>query len=159
MPANQAATLDYSDPVYPTTTVQIPVDAINQSMRLSYVPVEGEVAPPAGLVFANHHFELMLEFLSEDVFAAQTDVKFDRPLGLTIHYRDGNVASASEAGLRLLNWTGSQWREAGAACVVSAEPIIDQVNNTLTLSICETGRYALFALPPMVYLPLVVRGE
>ena len=110
VPSGQTGTLVYTHSLYPTTTVQVPVDALNQSMRLSYVPIEGVVAAPSGLIFANHHFELVLEFLNEDVFAAQTDVVFDRPLGLTITYRDANVANAHEAGLRLLNWTGSEWR-------------------------------------------------
>jgi hypothetical protein len=132
-----------------TTTVQVPPGAVNQAISLVYLPQEPQ-SPPAGFAFAGQGFEL-------DAFqngSLLPGLVFSKPVTVTIHYSDAEVAGLDEGSLALTYWTGSAWQD--AACgPVERHP----VENWLAMPICHLSRFGLLGKTlHSVYLPLVLRA-
>jgi hypothetical protein len=72
------------------------------------------------------------------------------------HETDVSVIS-NEAELALWVWTEDGWQDATTTCHDPAPYLRDVINNVLTLTICQTGRFALFGPTHQRYFPFIDR--
>jgi hypothetical protein len=144
------ATLVYTDTQGLPTRLAIPGNASAAAMTIEIVPTTGEDQP--GYTFAGHAFELNATPGGERLGG----VVFDHPLDLTIHYSRQDAAVISDMGSLYLSWwNGSVWQDAAESCTPAGSYNRDEVNRTLSLSICQTGSYRLMGPTNQVYLPRI----
>jgi hypothetical protein len=96
--------------------------------------------------FAGHAFEVELE--SASPIAAV----------VTVNYRPSEVRAVSDLGqLMLRRWDGTAWQDAAASCSPASLYTRNLAASTLSIPICEAGRYALFGPTNRVFSPGVFR--
>lgn len=150
--SNTATTLSYTDTQGSETVIQIPGGAVSGAILLTYTPISTENVT-SSFSIAGHVFDL-------DAYEAGAYLpdgyQFTRPITVTIHYTDADVAGLEEAALRLLTWeaTSGNWED--AAC---GEYDRHPDENWLALPICHLSRFALFEVRYAVYLPSVSLDE
>jgi uncharacterized protein YkwD len=96
--------LVYTDTQGNSTTIEVPSGAVTETTRLAYTPLYS-VTAPTGFSLAGHAFAL-------DAYRAGTlisSLTFERPVAVTIHYSDSDVAGLDENMLELLYWNGQEW--------------------------------------------------
>ncbi len=144
------ATLVYTDTQGNETVVQVPPDAITEEIVLVLVPVDS-VAPPAGLAFAHHAFDL-------DAYrdgALLPGFAFEVPVQLTVDYSDADVAGLDEESLEPRAWTGGQWSTDGITITDR-----DTLNNRLEATVAHLSTFAVFGEAKYrLYMPLVVKSH
>jgi hypothetical protein len=120
---------------------------VSQTTALTVTPVMID-DPLPDQAFTGHAFDL----------AAQPDQVFGVPVTVTIRYSNSDIRVISdENSLALLWWDGGSWVEAVTTCTPSSVYQRDVLNNTISLPICRTGRYALFGPTHQTFLPRVFR--
>jgi multiple sugar transport system substrate-binding protein len=129
-------TLTYTGTQGISATVQFPAGALTETETVSYVPLDD--LPTDGLAFA-----------------LAPNLTFDRPVTLTIHYRDEDVAGMDENALRLYtyDWSINSW--------VDADPCGGYVRwpdeNLLQAFVCHFSDYGMMQFAFRIHLPLIVK--
>ena len=133
-----------------TITVEVPPGAVAETTQLAFTSVPTVTGSPLGFVFAGHAFRL--EAYRKGVL--HSDLTFEEPITVTIHYTGSDVAGLDENTLELRYWDGDEWSADGITVVER-----DTVNKRLVTRIEHLSEFALFAQeqqPQKVYLPLVL---
>ena len=146
----EGGSLVYTDTMGNRTVVEVPADAVTETVELVYTPVE-TVTAPSGFAFAGHTVEL-------DAYrdgALLSGFVSGVPVTVAFHYADADVAGMDGASLMLEVWNenASAWED--AACgAYDRHP--DE--NWLAVPICHLSQFALFGKERYtIYLPLVLR--
>ena len=150
----QDIVLVYVDGQGNEVTVQVPAPAITEPLTLVYTSVPTVTTTPGGFLFAGRAFDL-------DAFRAGqplSNFQFQRPVTLTVHYTDTDVAGLNETSLVLYYWNGIAWLD-GACGPYDHHP----AEHWLQAPICHLSRFALFgrsgSSQTEMYLPIIIRGE
>lgn len=129
-----------------TTSFTIDGSALALPATLHITPTIGPAVTP--WAFAGHAFELQLE-------GSTTGQPFAR---VTLAYRSSEVRVVSdESRLTLRRWDGSAWQDATTTCTPSAGYTRNLNANTLSITLCQNGRYALFGPTNRLYFPAIAR--
>jgi hypothetical protein len=148
-----ATNLAYTDTQGLWTQLDVPTNAVTQTMQLVLTPT---VATPFdGYAFAAHAFHLAAVLDGQ----ALPDFAFGGPLGVTIHYSDLDVRAIDEGRLVLWWRTGDAWTNAEETCVPPSEHTRNPAANVIRVGICRTGTYALFGPTQRVYLPCLIHTQ
>ena len=143
--------LVFDDPAGMRTTVHAPQVAMIEPLDLYYAPVPGYVSPP-GNAQVGDVFELTAYQEGERQFG----FPFAMPVNLTISYTDELLGLVTdESRLTLHRWNGVRWEDAAGTCSPASRYTRDLENNTLSLPLCQLGRYGLFGPTETIYLPIV----
>lgn len=158
----QGGTVRYTDPQGITTTVQVPANAVADTVELVYTPVLSTTTAPADFSFAGQAFNLDVYHNGE----LQEGFVFTQPATVQIDYTDENLGDLNEGSLLLYYWDGEAnppaWINAGATCF-PADPTQAYIRypneNRFDVSICHLTEFGLFgqAGGEDVYLPMVVK--
>ncbi|UCC77453.1 MAG: hypothetical protein JSW37_03585 [Anaerolineales bacterium] len=142
-----------------STIVEVPPNALSQSVDLIYTP---QFPPPhetRPLLCAGYAFELQGQRDGVPV----DDLSFSVPAQITIEY-DGPTVSAmvDEATLMLGVWddAAGMWRDALETCSPSAAQEHSLSQDWLKVTVCRIGEFALLGEPlnGLAYLPAVVKS-
>ena len=143
--AGQGGTLDLADTWGQTTTVQIPGNAVTNTLLVTYsiFATTTNTGVPTQTMVSQHAIRL------------ETNVSISAPMTVTIQYNDADIVGIDEATLRFYTWNGSQW--------VDAQPcggyLRDSTNNVLQAIICHFSDYVLLGESKWsVYLPIILKG-
>ena len=135
-----------------TITVEIPPGAVTKPTQLAYTSIPTITCSLPGFVFAGRAFRLEAHRNS----ALHSGLVFEKPVTVTIHYTEANVAGLDENRLELRYWNGRAWSTDGIIVVKR-----DTANNRLVVTVAHLSEFAMFAKeqqgPRKVYLPLTVR--
>ncbi len=139
-------TLGYTDTQGLPTSLVFPPSAVTQTIMMTLTPIIASSG--SGYHFTGHAFELAASSFPSLTFTA--------PVTITIHYSDTDVHVVSdESHLTLWWWDGSGWADAESTCAQPLAYSRDTDNNVLTVSICQTGRYALYGPTYQLFVPIV----
>jgi hypothetical protein len=145
-------TVVYTDTEGCSTTIQVPGDALTETILLAFTPVNTATAP-SGFSFADRAFDLDVY---RDGAYLSSSLSLSVPATITIHYNYTDVVGLDETSLLLEYWNEptSAWED--AACgPYDRYPDEDR----LSVPICHLSRFALFGSTGYtIYLPLVVRN-
>jgi hypothetical protein len=143
------ASLAYSDTQSLPTSLVFPTGAVTQTMTATVTPSLAWRNP--GYTFTGHAFDLEI---SQSLLPGY---KFGAPVQVSIQYSDWDVRTISdETQLTLWWWDGNAWMDAASTCDPASTYTRDVQANALSVSICKTGKYALFGRTYAMYLPLLV---
>jgi hypothetical protein len=147
-----SSSLTYTDHPNLSTHFNFPAASVPSPSTVMLHPSTAEDI--AGYSFARHTFQLSAV---ED----ETQIPFDTftaPVTITLHYSHDDVGVISNEGeLALWVWTEDGWQDATTTCDSPSPYVRDIVNNVLTLTICQTGRFALFGPTNRHYFPFIDR--
>lgn len=145
-------TVVYTDTEGCSTIIQVPGDALTDTILLAYTPMHTATAP-SGFSFADRAFDLDVY---KDGAHLSSSLSLSVPATVTIHYNYTDVVGLDETSLLLEFWNEpmSAWED--AACgPYDRHPDEDW----LSVPICHLSRFALFGETRYtIYLPLVVRN-
>lgn len=130
-------TLAYSNTQGVSATVQFPAGALMVTETVSYVPLDD--LPTDGLAFA-----------------LVPNLTFSRPVTITIHYRDEDVAGMNENSLKLYgyDWSSNSWTTANPCGGYWRSP----ETNLLQAAVCHFSDYGMMDWPYEVFLPVVLNA-
>lgn len=75
---------------------------------------------------------------------APCDLSFQKPVTITIHYSDSDVACVlDENYLTLYYWAGSEWKDATSTCTPPSTYTRDLTGNVLSVPICHLTPFAI----------------
>jgi hypothetical protein len=147
---NLSSSLTYTHYQYFPTRFDFPAGSVSEPITITVNASTAEDI--AGFSFARHTFGLSA-VQGETVVPNYT---FAAPVTVTLHYSPDDVKVISnEEELALWVWTEAGWQDAAATCAVPAGYERDTLKNLLTVTICETGRFALFGPTHQRYLPFI----
>jgi len=132
------------------TSLDFPAGAFAQPTSLVLTPTLASSG--AGLAFTGHAFELSAQDNQGPL------VEFSLPVTLTIAYSDFDIRFVTdESKLALYRWDGGGWAEASSSCTPAA--VYDRSLSTgrISLSICKTGKYALYGPSHLTLYPVILR--
>lgn len=136
----------------PGVLLQIPPNAVTETLTLVYTSAADASGAPAGgnFAFAGRSFTLTA-YLSG---TAQTTFAFQRPVTLTIEYTDLGIGSPGEGLLQMfyLDPSDGLWKNDGIAVIAR-----DLVNNRITVVINHLSRFALFESTRAAHMPAMFR--
>jgi hypothetical protein len=138
-----------------TTSVQVPPDAVTETVALVYEPLDDPGHPiPATLRFAGRAFSLQVYTAG----SVTPGITFDSPILVTVHYDESAVKAAGldESVLTLRRWsaaTGS-WEDAACGAYVRNE-----AEDWLRAPVCHLSDFGLFEQRLSVFLPVVTRSR
>jgi peptide/nickel transport system substrate-binding protein len=143
------STLIYTDTGGTSTSIQVPSDAVAETVLLAYTPVD-TTAPPSGFAFANRAFDVDVY---RDGSYLSSGYALSIPATITIQYIDTDVFGLDEGTLVLVRWNKatSSWED--AACGAYGR---HPDENWLAVPVCHLSRFALLGKYTS-YLPLVLR--
>jgi YVTN family beta-propeller protein len=131
------------------TTVEVPGDAVSETISLVYTYLE-EPSHPSAWHFANHAFTL-------EVFKGgqlQPDYAFARPLRVTIEYTDADLGGFAEESLTLRTWDGAAWSSDGINLLER-----NLAGNELIVSLEHLSEFALLTIDHWeVQLPVLFKA-
>ncbi len=140
--------LQFTDPQGNPTEVSVPPGAVSQDEVLDFKAIE-PVAPPLTYRQTGHAFHLW--GLRGD--SLLPGLVFDKPVLITLHYSDADLAGLDRKTLRLWYWNGSAWSD--AACgAYERHPS----QNWLTVPVCHLSFFSFFAQPYRLVLPFIIRN-
>jgi len=143
--------LTYNDPDGTTVVVEVPAGAVSGTVELRFSPaITLSTAPPTGsLQFAGRIFRLEA-YRNGSLL---TPFTFNKPVTLTLEYRDADIAGLDEESLQLLFWNGSGWDTAGVQVVGRLSG-----QNKILVTITHLTEFALFGRSQrFLYLPVVLK--
>ncbi len=143
-------TVVYTDPGGLTTSIKVPGGAVTDTTLIQYTSRFSPTVGVSGFLFAGHAFKL--EAFVNGVL--QPGFVFSKPVTITIHYADADVAGMNETMLLLYTWDGSQWVPI-ETCGWGYKR--DPANNLFQVQICHLSEYALFGEKPTICLPVIIR--
>ena len=136
------------------TSLSFPAGSLPGSMTITFVPQPAPSSFTGTLGFGNSSF----------LVEVATGTKFDFALPVTVNltYADADLGALpwllAENNLKLYWWNGTGWVDAVTTCATPSGYIRDTSANTLQLSICKSGEFALLGTyQPMLFLPVVKR--
>ena len=148
---DSGGTLIYTDTQGSPTVVKVPAGAVTDTTTLVYTPIQTSTAP-SGFTFASHAFDLVAyrDGLPLPSFA------FEKPVTVTIHYSESDVAEMDEETLKLRFWDGSGWSSDGITLVER-----NTAQNYVVFTIAHLSEFALFgeASPPAALVTKSVTPE
>lgn len=145
-----SASLTYTHYQHFPTHFNFPAGSVTEPITITVNPSTAEDI--AGYSFARHTFGLS----AVQGETTLPDFIFATPITITLRYSHDDVRLVSnESELALWVWTENGWQDATETCHVPAPYVRDIVNNVLTLTICQTGRFALFGPTHQRYFPLI----
>lgn len=152
--AETACTLVYTDARGIPTVIQLPAGAVSETLTLVYTPTE-KVVPPFGLLFAGRAFSL--EAYRDGAMLA--GFAFEKPVTVTVHYTETDVAGLREDTLQLRYRSGSAWVDAASTCSPPSNYERRPTENWFALPICHLSLFAAlgYAAEHRVFLPVVRR--
>ena len=137
--------LSYVDTNGLTTTVQIPQEAVTETLQISYTPIPAITYRPAGLIEIGRSFDLRAVVSG----TLQTVSSLPVPYTITVIYADSQVRSVGEGSLALYYWDQGQWAKEPSGAV-------NADNNTLIATPNHFSRWTVLGIPK-VFLPLVLK--
>ncbi len=145
-----SSTLTYVSLQNTLISANIPVGAVSTTAVLSITPhIETDTTSAAVVGTA---FELSA------TSADSALTSFAQPVQLTLTFRDRDIATLSDPGqLQLLRWDAGAWTPAQQRCATPADQQLDLDAHTLSVAVCQPGRYALYGPSHMLYLPLTAK--
>jgi peptide/nickel transport system substrate-binding protein len=145
--------LVYFDEQSLTTTLDLPVGAVSETVLLRFV-VTDTTSVPEGYAGAKHDFELSAIDFGEVI----PGFAFLEPVTLSIYYADADVGNLHEETLRLFYWDETGWLDAATTCEPDSEYVRDLEANFISLPICHLSTFGLFGEPQIrQFLPFVAR--
>ncbi|MDY6877926.1 MAG: Ig-like domain-containing protein [Chloroflexota bacterium] len=145
----EGGNLIYTDTQGSPTEIQVPADAVTDTITLVYTAVE---TPTASSGFSSTIRCFELNAYQGDAF--QENFVFNTPVTVTLNYTDADVEGVNEDNMLLECWNDSLSLWQDAAC----GPYDRHPNeNWLAVPICHLSRFALFEQQHQIYLPLVQR--
>jgi hypothetical protein len=146
-----STTLGYTDTRGLPTEVYFPPDAVSQVSTVQLTPTmafhRGDQR------FVGNAFELAVV----DGTSLGGARSFDTAVRITINYSDLGVLVVDEESLLLMIEVDGVWVEATSLCTEPSEYDRDLPSNVLGVSVCDTGRFALFGETNQLFLPIVGR--
>jgi hypothetical protein len=130
-------------------SLTIPPGAVTDTTRFQLGPLFTDtrpIAPPGGLLFANHALEINAYRFGDPVGT------FSAPLTITMHYTDTDIAGLKRETLRLWTRTGPEdpWTVHGAPAFVTP--------GTMAFTTTHLSEFALFGEAKYhIHLPLVAK--
>lgn len=130
-------------------TLTVPPGAVTDTTRFQFRPLFTDtrpITPPGGLLFAHRAFEMNAFRFGEHVR------QFSRPLTITVHYTNADIAGLNRSTLRLWTREGPQesWTMLGEPARV--------MSRALAFTTTHFSQFALFGeAENKVFLPLVTR--
>ena len=156
-------TLVFTSPSGSSTMIIVPTGAVTQPTTLIYTPVSTTSVPP-GYVFGGLAFTLVASQSGTIV----SDFSFLRPVAVTIHYTDSDVAGLDESTLVLYYWdtVTSTWKDVATTCSPASTYWRYPSHNKIVVGICHLSGFGFFGIigdistyDRSVYLPLILRNE
>jgi len=90
----------------------------------------------------------------------QSAPTFNAPVTITIHYTDADTQLISDINqLALWKKQGDDWQDAAQTCEPASTYERNIDTQTITVAICQTGRFALFGPTNNLFLPLMTSRE
>jgi hypothetical protein len=135
------------------TVVQFPQDAVTVTTTVVLTPTLAN----GGMdnKFTGHAFDIAA-FRGEEQLS---EFFFNAPITITIEYSDYDLrAVTDEALLNMQTWDGSTWGEAALTCDPPLPYSYDFNANVIALSICQSGRFALFGPTNKISIPLLYKA-
>ncbi len=137
----QGGVLVYTDTQGLVTIVKVPAGAVTDAVTLVYTPLPEPtqpITPP--FRFAGHAFSLEIY----EYWTLLPGYVFKKPVTITIHYSDEDVAGLQEDKLILEYWNGEAWEDAVCG---DYEYQYHPDENWMSVPICHLSLFALFAPP------------
>jgi hypothetical protein len=133
-----------------TSTLLFPADAVNRTTPIVLTPTLTSNLPDSILGYV---WELAA-YEEERLLSGFT---FATPVSVTLSYSDTDVQDVADEEALMLWWqVRGSWRDAHQTCAASS--LSRKVEeNTVTLPLCRTGRFAFFTRTHQQYLPLLSR--
>ncbi len=150
--------LIYTDTSVLSTTVEVPVGAVSETIILALQPMDAPTHPPLPELRSGDETFDLSAYLDNDVLEGYD---FLKPLTVTLRYTDTDVLGIVESELRLYYWDGSTWQDAADTCSPPLTYYLDTVENVIQVAICHLTEWNIQGpdmYPWKVYLPTVVRG-
>jgi hypothetical protein len=152
VPTDTETTLVYTDTRGSTTSIQVPGGAVSEAIVLEFTQLSTD-AVTDGLAIAGRVFELEAY---QDGAHLPGGYQFNRPITITVHYTDTDVAGLDEGSLLLQTWNEAESLWEDAACgPYDRHP--DE--NWLAAPLCHLSRFALTGEEYHLYLPLIATGK
>ncbi len=137
LPPGSITTLAVTDTQGLPTTFQLDASALSTTSSVAITPTP-RLHTLAGWAFSGHGFELKLEQ--------------SLPVTTTIRYSAADVRLARDlAALEVWRWSGTTWE--AAACAGPA--VHTPATQTISVGLCQSGSYGLFAPTNQLFLPIV----
>jgi hypothetical protein len=154
IPPDTESILVYTDTNQCLTVIQIPRDAVTETILLAYAAAN-TATTPSDLAFAGHAFEL--DAYQNGIFAP--GFTFSVPVTITIHYTDTDLAGMDKTTLGLYYWNNnmSKWEDVATTCIPHSAYDRHPNENWLAVAVCHLSKFALFGRY-RIYLPLVLRN-
>src|SRR5262249_9361301 len=144
-----AATLISTDTQGLPTRLAFPAGAVGATATAVLTPTVVKMG--GGDLFTGAAFDLTVSRNR----ATPPGLSFGARVVVTVRCGDADVRAVShETELALRWWNGSGWTDAAATCAPPSTYDRNTTSNLLRVSICRTGRYALFGPTHHIFLPL-----
>lgn len=151
----------YTDTEGISMTMDVPAGGVVSDTRIVF---SRNVTPghqiSTGLRFAGVAFDL-------DAFIQNkpaADFDFEKPVTVSLRYRNEDVAGVYEQSLKLYVWTGTRWKDIAEDCGTTY--VRDLINNTIYVPICHLSRWGIHGIEidgqdgqyseRLIYLPAIV---
>lgn len=148
----------YTDTEGISVTLDAPAGGVSETARIAFTRHETAQHEITGsFKFAGIAFDLEA-YLDQADDLAEEDFTFDKPVTITLRYRDEDVAGIDEWSLKLYFWTGSYWKDIAADCGTAYTR--DLANNILYVPICHLSAFGMHGVEDAGYdlfIPLVVK--
>jgi anti-sigma factor RsiW len=126
----------YSDPQGYVIALAFPDSAFDGNTDVQFSVGLGAPAPD-GFTYAGRGFQF---------YAVPANLPLMNSVNVTIFYSDADVAHVmNEDTLVLLYWDGSNWLDAASTCSPSSYISRSNGGNVISLDVCQSGSFALFA--------------
>jgi uncharacterized repeat protein (TIGR01451 family) len=154
-----SGTLTYTDNEGNPTTVEVPMGAVSETIKLVYSPVTPSTGPPVGTTFAGHGFTLEAFRMPGEVPITGRYV-FSSPIQFTIDYSDNDIVNVNdEDALAIYYLSGTTWVDVAETCpdTYSRSPGI----NRISIDVCHLTEYGLFGPTDTTatYLPIILKNN
>ncbi len=146
--AGDGGDLVYADPQGNPTEVILPPGAVSQDTQLEYKVID-PVALPMTYKQTGHAFHLW----GFQGGWLMPEIAFDKPVHITLHYSDSDLAGLDRKTLTLWYWNGSGWSD--AACGATER---HPSQNWLSVPICHLSYFSFFAQPYRIAIPFIVHN-
>jgi hypothetical protein len=148
--ANVATSLSYTDSQGLPTGLEFPANTVSLTTTLVLTPTLATNQP--AFDWAGHAFELRAYQNNIPL----PDFTFNNPVSVTVGYSDADIAVVTNEEELLLWWQiDEDWQDSRQSCEPTSSYKRNTSENTLTIPICHSGRFALFGPTKQLYLPVI----
>jgi hypothetical protein len=126
----------YSNPQGYVIALAFPGTAFDAQTEVQFSVGQGAPAPE-GFIYAGRGFQF---------YSVPENLQLRNPVNVTVFYSDADVAHVmDENTLALLYWDGSNWINAASTCSPTSYISRSPGGNVISLDVCQSGSFALFA--------------